>query len=71
VAAAEQSYKDLQTQYSAGTAKSIDVLAELRSLNAARKDLAVQTLGLQLALKRIDVVSGVFQEQRVQKAMKP
>lgn len=71
VAAAEQSYKDLQTQYSAGTAKSIDVLAELRSLNAARKDLAVQTLGLQLALKRLDVVSGVFQEQRVQKAMKP
>lgn len=71
VAAAEQSYKDLQTQYSAGTAKSIDVLAELKSLNAARKDLAVQTLGLQLALKRLDVVSGVFQEQRVQRAMKP
>lgn len=71
VNAAEQSYKDIQSQYSAGLAKSIDVLAELKSLNAARKDLAVQTLGLQLALKRLDVVSGVFQEQRVQKAMKP
>lgn len=71
VNAAEQSYKDIQSQYSAGLAKSIDVLAELKSLNAARKDLAVQTQGLQLALKRLDVVSGVFQEQRVQKAMKP
>lgn len=65
VAAAEQSYKDLQSQYSAGTATSVDVLSALNDLNTARKDLAVETLSLQLGLRKLQQVAGTFQEQRV------
>jgi len=67
VAAEAQAYQDVETQYRAGTARSIDVLDALRTLNNARKDLAVQTFGYQLAIKRLDQVSGVLEEQRVSK----
>lgn len=70
VEAAQQGYQDLQSQYKAGTAKSIDVLDALKSLNSARKDLAVQSYGYQVALRKLEQVSGVFQEQRVKKAAK-
>ena len=71
VEAAERGYEDLQSQYKAGTAKSIDVLDALKSLNSARKDLAVQSYGSQVALRKQEQVSGVFQEQRVKKAITP
>ncbi len=71
VEAAQQGYQDLQSQYKAGTAKSIDVLDALKSLNSARKDLAVQSYGYQVVLRKLEQVSGVFQEQRVKKATQP
>ena len=71
VDAAERGYQDLQSQYKAGEAKSIDVLDALKSLNSARKDLAVQSYGYQVALRKLEQVSGVFQEQRVRKATTP
>ena len=71
VEAAERGYEDLQSQYKAGTAKSIDVLDALKTLNNARKDLAVQSYGYQVALRKLEQVSGVFQEQRVKKATTP
>ncbi len=66
--AAEQSYRDLETQYGAGTATSVDVLSALNDLNTARRDLAVQTYDYQVALRNLEQVSGVFQETRVQRA---
>jgi len=65
VVAAEQGYHDLQIQYTAGTATSVDVLSALNDLNTARKDLAVQTYGYQVALRNLEQTSGVFQETRV------
>jgi outer membrane protein TolC len=67
VVAADQGYKDLQNQYKAGTATSLDVLDSLKSLNFARKDLAVQTFAYQVALRKVEQVTGVFQEQRIKK----
>jgi outer membrane protein TolC len=65
VQAAEQGYKDLQNQYSAGTAKSVDVLSALKDLSSARADLATLSLDYQVALRSLEQVSGVFQDQRV------
>jgi len=65
VQAAEQGYKDLQNQYSAGTAKSVDVLSALKDLSSARADLATLTLDYQVALRALEQVSGTFQDQRV------
>jgi len=67
VEAAEQSYQDLQVQYKAGAATSVDVLSALNDLNAARKNLAIQTYDYQVALRNIEQATGVFQETRVQK----
>lgn len=69
VAAAEQGYADLQNQYKAGTATSIDVLDALKTLNTARRDLAVQTYAYQVALRKLDQVTGVFQQQRIRKVV--
>lgn len=68
VVAAEQGYHDLENQYRAGTATSVDVLSALNDLNTARKDLALQTYGYQVALRNLEEVSGVFQETRVQRS---
>jgi outer membrane protein TolC len=68
VVAAEQGYHDLENQYRAGTATSVDVLSALNDLNTARKDLAFQTYGYQVALRDLEEVAGVFQEPRVQKS---
>ena len=65
VVAAEQGYHDLEIQYRAGTATSVDVLTALNDLNIARKDLAVQTYDFQVALRNLEQTSGVFQESRV------
>jgi outer membrane protein TolC len=66
VVAAEQGYHDLENQYKAGTATSVDVLTALNDLNTARKDLAIQTYDYQVALRNLEQVAGVFQEPRVQ-----
>jgi len=71
VVAAEQGYHDLENQYRAGTATSVDVLTALNDLNNARKDLAVQTYGFQVALRNLEEVTGVFQEVRVQRSKIP
>jgi len=71
VVAAEQGYHDLENQYRAGTATSVDVLTALNDLNNARKDLAVQTYGFQVALRNLEQVTGVFQEARVQHSKIP
>jgi outer membrane protein TolC len=68
VVAAEQSYHDLENQYRAGTATSVDVLTALNDLNTSRKDLAVQIYDYQVALRNLEQVSGVFQEARVQRS---
>jgi len=65
VQAAEQGYKDLQNQYSAGTAKSVDVLSALKDLSTARSDLATLSLDYQVALRALEQVSGTFQDLRV------
>lgn len=65
VQAAEQGYKDIQNQYSAGTAKSVDVLSALKDLSLARSDLETLSLDYQVALRGLEQVSGTFQEQRV------
>ena len=65
VQAAEQGYKDLQNQYSAGTAKSVDVLSALKDLSAARSDLATLALDYQVALRALEQVTGTFQDPRV------
>lgn len=66
VDAANQGYLDLQNQYRAGTATSVDVLTALNDLNTARKDLAVETYAYQIALRNLEQVTGTFQETRVQ-----
>jgi len=71
VQAAEQSYQDLQNQYRAGTATSVDVLSALNDFNAARRDLAVQTYVYQVALRNLEQVAGVFQETRVDRVKLP
>lgn len=71
VVAAEQGYHDLEIQYRAGTATSVDVLTALNDLNDARKNLAVQIYGFQVALRNLEQVTGVFQEARVQRSKIP
>ena len=68
VVAAEQGYHDLDFQYRAGTATSVDVLSALNDLNTARKDLAVETYAYQVALRNLEQVAGVFQQARVQRS---
>ncbi len=71
VAAAEQGYTDLQNQYASGTATSVDVLSALKELNAARKDLAVETYSLQTALRKLQQTTGGFQDGRVNQIRMP
>ena len=71
VVAAEQGFHDLEIQYTAGTATSVDVLTALNDLNTARKDLAVQTYDYQVALRNLDQASGVFEEGRVRSSKIP
>jgi outer membrane protein TolC len=68
VAAADQSYQDQKNQYAAGAATSVQVLLALQSLDSARKNLIVQTYAYQIALRNVEYVTGVFQEERAQRA---
>ena len=65
VDAAQESYKDEEHQYQAGTAASVDVLVALTALNTSENSLAVQVYAFQVALRNLEQAAGVFQEQRV------
>lgn len=67
VDAALQAYEDIQNQYRAGTATSVDVLSALNDLNVSRRDLAAQSYDYQVALRNLEQTSGVFQQERVQR----
>ena len=67
VAADEENYRDLQNEYRAGSATSLDVSTVLTELNTARTKLATQTEDYQVALRNLEVVTGVFQQARVEK----
>lgn len=71
VAAAEENYKDLQSQYRAGAATSLDVMSALNDLNTARRDLATQTYDFEVAALNLERATGTFQDQRVEKLRKP
>jgi outer membrane protein TolC len=68
VKASGQSYEDLQHQYEAGTVASLDVLSALSTFITSENTLAVQINALQVALRKLEVAAGVFQEQRVEQA---
>ena len=68
VAAAEKNYSDLANQYRVGAATSLDVQSALNELNTARTDLSAQTYDYQVALRNLDLTTGVFQQQRVEHA---
>jgi len=67
VESGQEAYEELRAQYQAGTATSVDVLNALNNLNIARRDLATQTYDYQVALRKVELVTGAFQEERVQK----
>lgn len=67
VAAAEETLKNLQNQYKAGAATSLDVQNALNDLNTSRTDQAVQIYDYQIALRNLERASGVFQEERITK----
>jgi outer membrane protein len=67
VDSALQAYEDIQNQYRAGTATSVDVLSALNDLNVSRRDLAAQSYDYQVALRNLEQTSGVFQQERVQR----
>lgn len=71
VEAATQGYKDLQNQYTAGSATSLDVLDALRVLNSARQAHAAQRFARQVALHRLEQVTGIYQEPRISRILKP
>jgi outer membrane protein TolC len=65
VQAAQQAYEDIRNQYEAGTATSVDLLTALNELDIARRDLATQSYDYQVALRNVEEVTGVFQDERV------
>jgi outer membrane protein len=65
VAAADENYRNLESQYQAGAATSLEVSDALNNLNTARTDLAVQTYDYQVALRNLERVTGEFQQARV------
>lgn len=71
VAAAAQGHQDLQKQYSAGAATNLEVLDALRELNRARQDHTVQRYALQVALHKLERVTGVYQEPRISQILPP
>ena len=68
VEAATQNYSDLQAQYEAGTATSLDVQSALRDLNNSRTLLTSQRYDYQIALRDLQRAEAVFEQSRVEKA---
>jgi outer membrane protein TolC len=71
VEAATQGYKDLQNQYTAGSATSLDVLDALRVLNSARQAHTAQRFARQVAIHRLEQVTGTYQESRIRQIITP
>lgn len=71
VSAATQGYKDLQNQYTAGSATSLDVLDALRVLNNARQAHTAQRFARQVAIHRLEQVTGTYQEPRIRQIITP
>lgn len=68
VKASEQNYTDLEAQYQAGAATSLDAQTALRDLNNSRTLLANQTYEYQIALRNLKRAQAIFQQERVEKA---
>lgn len=71
VAANEQNYKDLQNQYQAGAATSLDTQTALIQLANSRTSLIAQIYQYQVALRDLERASGAFENQRVKNAKLP
>ena len=62
-----QNYNDVQAQYQAGSATSLDVQAALRDLNNSRTTLTGASYDFQVALRNLQRAQANFQEERIQK----
>jgi len=71
VKADEQNYQDLQNQYEAGAATSLDTQNALNQLASSRTRLITQTYQYQVVRRDLDRATAVFQNQRVKKARVP
>ncbi len=65
VAASEQNYADIKSQYEAGTATSLDVQVALKELSNARAMLTNQFYDLQIALRDFERAKGTLEQERV------
>ncbi|MEI8233153.1 MAG: TolC family protein [Verrucomicrobiota bacterium] len=65
VEAATQNYTDLQAQYQAGAATSLDAQTALRDLNNSRTLLTNQVYDYQIALRDLKRAEAAFQKERV------
>lgn len=68
VDAATQNYTDLEAQYQAGAATSLDAQTALRDLNNSRTLLTNQIYDYQIALRDLKRAEANFQKQRVEKS---
>lgn len=68
VQAATQNYTDLQAQYQAGAATSLDAQTALRDLNNSRTLLTNQIYDYQISLRDLRRADATFQKERVDKA---
>jgi outer membrane protein len=67
VDASTVNYGDLQSQYQAGTATSLDVQVALRELNNSRSLLNNQVYDYQVALRDLSRAQALFERDRVQR----
>ena len=68
VKAAAQNYTDLEAQYQAGAATSLDAQSALRDLNNARTLLTNQIYDYQISLRNLQRAQAIFQAERVEKS---
>ena len=68
VEAATQNYTDLDAQYQAGAATSLDAQTALRDLNNSRTLLTNQIYNYQIALRDLQRAEAAFQRDRVEKS---
>ena len=71
VDANEQNYQDLQNQYQAGSATSLDTQTALIALANSRTELITQTYQYQVALCDLERAGATFQNRRVKGAKIP
>ena len=71
VKADEQNYQDLQNQYEAGVATSLDTQNALNQLANSRTSLITQTYQYQVVRRDLERAIAVFQNPRVKKAKVP